>query len=290
MHRAIPNKLFSVLLGTTAVLLMSGNALAVTVNRTQVQYAAGSCQGNLPVSATQLRARPLAIKNEANHAAPLSAAPCPRTTSLGRSTSSMASRSPTPLAWHVNISCTLVTGNIDFPINFFPKTVSIAANALGVVSWTPAADNGDVPFNNSLNYSCSIPPGVEINGVFTNIAEEVGADACTGIPFRNPGAGHPAPFCSIANVTSTPATCRDPARRPRTPPCACRRRASGTRSQSPSRPFVIRHSARSSSMNIAIASSVFGRVAAIAFGWRFVDLDLHPAAAGAAEIAGLQHQ
>jgi hypothetical protein len=174
MHRATPNKLFSVLLGTAAVLLMSGSALAVTVQRTQVQYGAGACQGNLPVSATQLRARPLAIKNEGTSSAFVSC-------SLAADDffgalndfNGVAITNSTGAA--VEISCTLVTGNIDFPINFFPKTGTIAANSLGVVSWSPAADNGDVPFNNSLNYSCLIPPGVEINGVFTNIEEEVGA-------------------------------------------------------------------------------------------------------------------
>jgi len=174
MHRAISNKLSSVLLAATAVLFMSGSALAVTVDRTQTQYGAGACQGNLPVSATQLRARPLAIKNEGTSNAFISCS-LPADDYFGalNDFNGVALTNSTGAA--VNVSCTLVTGNIDFPVTFFPKTVSVAANSLGVVSWSPAADNGNAPFDNSLNYSCSVPPGVEINSVFTNISEEVGA-------------------------------------------------------------------------------------------------------------------
>jgi hypothetical protein len=43
-------------------------------------------------------------------------------------------------------------------------------------------------------------------------------------------------------------------------------------------------------MNIAIASSVFGREAAIAFGALVVERHLHLAAAVAVEVAVLQHE
>ena len=168
------NKLSSVLLGATAVLFMAGSAFAITNDRTQVQHAAGSCQGNLPVSATQLRARPLAIANEGTASAFLSC-------SLGSDDYSQAFNDfngvvvTNRTAAAVNISCTLVAGGIEGPAVFFPKTVPVPAGALVVVPFDPIDDNGGDPFPNSLNYSCSIPPGVEINAVFTNIDEEIGA-------------------------------------------------------------------------------------------------------------------
>ena len=167
------NKVSSVVLGAFVVLFMTGNAFAITEARTQVQHAAGSCQGNLPVSATQLRARPLAIANEGTASAFISC-------SLGADDYNEALNGYNGVvvtnrtAAEVNISCTLAAGGIEAAAVFFTRTVAIPAGALSVVPFD-MADNGGNPIPNSLNYSCSIPPGVEINAVFTNIEEDIGA-------------------------------------------------------------------------------------------------------------------
>ena len=44
-----------------------------------------------------------------------------------------------------------------------------------VLAWDPTADNGGTNFDNNLNFSCQLPVGTDVNFVFTNINEEVGA-------------------------------------------------------------------------------------------------------------------
>lgn len=162
MFKTLP--ITALVLATAAFMAPTG-AQAATV----VQNGAGACQGALPVYATNLRARPLGLNNEGTSAAYAS---CSHNVidfygvtntfnGVGLSNRGGAD---------VDVSCVLVSGNIDFaPATYFPKTITVpTGNTLVVLSWDPALDNGGVNFPNTMNYSCLLPPGIDIQAIFTN--------------------------------------------------------------------------------------------------------------------------
>jgi hypothetical protein len=159
-----------------AALAVPGLATAETVSRTQVQNGTGACQAALPNYEGNIRKRPLAISNEGTSPAFVS---CSMKSddyyaALNEYNGVQLSNRGSASA---NVNCTLVAGGTA-PVataNYYPKSIAVPAGESVVLPWDPAVDNADAPFQNSLNWSCSLPPGVDINVVFTNIAEEVGA-------------------------------------------------------------------------------------------------------------------
>jgi hypothetical protein len=159
-----------------AALTVAGTASADTVPRTQVQNGTGACQAALPSYEGNIRKRPLGLNNEG-------AAPAFVSCSMKADDFSDALNGYNGLqlsnrgAAAANVNCTLVAGGT-LPVAtaaYFPKSFAIPAGSSIVAAWDPEVDNGDAPFPNTLNWSCNLPPGVDINLVFTNIAEEVGA-------------------------------------------------------------------------------------------------------------------
>lgn len=155
--------------------LMSTSAEAVTSTRTQVQNGAGACNSALPVFDGNIRKRPLAIANEGtgNAFVTCSLAAADYTDSLNDFNGvALSNRN----AADVDITCTLVTGTVGgFPATYFPKTISVPAGASVVLEWDATTDNGGVLFGNTMNYSCNLHPGTDVNAAFTNVNVDVGA-------------------------------------------------------------------------------------------------------------------
>jgi hypothetical protein len=129
---------------------------------TSASNAAGACQGNLPASDTNLRNRPLAIRNEGNANAFVS---CSVVTPHNAATVNNAVIFMTNVtAAPIDVNCTFIDGGIAPSVVYHPKTVTLPANAMGGLVWTPA-EFGLTTFSYYENFSCNLPPGVEMNVV-----------------------------------------------------------------------------------------------------------------------------
>ena len=124
--------------------------------------AVGSCQASLATYEAGLRKRPLAIQNEG-------------TTNAFLTCSSQGGFNPVAVdsavvivrnlnASTVDISCTLVDGPLPGVASYFTKTISLPPDLFGVVGWEPS-EYGLTTFSGSENFSCKVPPGVEVNVV-----------------------------------------------------------------------------------------------------------------------------
>lgn len=156
---------------------VSGTAPAATITRTQVQNATGVCQAALPNYEGNVRKRPLGLNNEGTAAAFVSCSF--KADSFYDETGNTFNglQLSNTGATAVEVSCSLVAGGT-LPVRaavYFPKTFPVPAGASVVAGWDPTLDNEGEPFPSTLNWSCNLPPGVNINVAFTNITEEVGA-------------------------------------------------------------------------------------------------------------------
>lgn len=130
-----------------------------------IQNASGICQGALPVFDTNLRNRPLAVSNEGTSNAFVSCAMHDR---YGNASSLFGAWIHNNTAAAVDVSCTLISGNaVDGP-TYFPKTQAYAAGTGAYILWS-TADNGGANFGSQGNFSCNLPPGVELRLV-TNLS------------------------------------------------------------------------------------------------------------------------
>lgn len=154
-----------------AVLVAAAAALTVPAdaNATIVQNAAGACQASRSDYAASLRIRPTGMNNEGTANVFVS---CSLNTSdyyqsandvngvvLGNRGSADKS-----------VSCTLAAGSFENqPSTLYPKSINVPAGVDYVVlSWDPDVDNAGAYFPNSINYSCVLPPGIDLQTVFTN--------------------------------------------------------------------------------------------------------------------------
>lgn len=155
-----------------ATLVVAAAALMVPAeaDATVAQNGAGACQGALPVYATNLRARPLGINNEGTSGAYVSC-------SLHTIDLYQADNAVNGLMLSngggadADVDCVLVSSGSDLgSASYFPKSITVPAGASKVeLSWDPAADNGGANFPNTMNYSCLLPPGIDVNYVFSNL-------------------------------------------------------------------------------------------------------------------------
>lgn len=165
----------NVVLGSAAVLTglaMSGLAQAVTVSRLEFNHASGFCQGALPVYDTNLRNRPMAVANEgtANAFVTCSKDGELNTPDITEATLKLFNRN----AAAVNVTCTLVHGfQSSQPPTFLPKTQSVPAGGSSFFAWLPA-DNAGANYS-WLNWSCELPPGVDIGYGYIRWNEDIGA-------------------------------------------------------------------------------------------------------------------
>jgi hypothetical protein len=155
-------------------LFAAAPAMAVTSTRTQVQNATGACQGALPSFDTNLRQRPLGVNNEGSAVAFVSCGLKSSDFDDAMNTYSGVVLSNAS-ASDVDVNCTLVSGTVvDTPV-YFTKTATILANTTGQFLIWDTTDNGGNPIPNTLNWSCQLPPGVQLNNIFTNVDVDVGA-------------------------------------------------------------------------------------------------------------------
>ena len=142
-------------------------AASATMRSTDAQAAisattpVGACLGSSRASDANLRERPLGVRNEGATAVFVSCA-----AQWGYNPYQVADASivvTNSNARAVDVACTLVDGVLD-TVTYFPKTVSIAANGVGEMVWR-YSDYGNTSFSGFENFSCNLPPGVEINFV-----------------------------------------------------------------------------------------------------------------------------
>ena len=133
---------------------------------TSASNATGMCQGALPAFDTQIRKRPLGVNNEGDRNAFVSCSiPIgynPDTVDNG--VVFVTNRNVVP----VIVSCTLVDGvvaeiGVGAP-GFYPQTIAALPGVATPIVWDPA-DHELESFHPYQNYTCNLPPGVEINVV-----------------------------------------------------------------------------------------------------------------------------
>lgn len=126
--------------------------------------ATAFCQGALPAFDTQIRKRPLGVNNEGDSNAFVSCSiPYPQNAAtIIDAVLHLSNRSDTAVVVH----CTLVDGvapGLPFtPAMYYPKSIVLAANDSDAMVWVPGEFELET-FGHWQNYSCSLPPGVEIN-------------------------------------------------------------------------------------------------------------------------------
>lgn len=154
-----------------AAIVVAAAALAVPADAdaTIVQNASGACQGARANYAASLRARPTGMNNEGTADVYVS---CSMSTpdfyqSANDANGVVLANRGTEDA---TVSCTLAAGSYEnLPATLFPKSITVPAGGSTVVlSWDAATDNAGTYFANTINYSCILPPGIDLQTVFTN--------------------------------------------------------------------------------------------------------------------------
>ena len=159
-----------------SLLSAPGQAGAVSVSRSFVQNATGSCQSALPVFEGQIRKRPLALQNEGF-------TPAFVTCSFMNTDRSVDGMKAVYLYADNDrgvdrlMTCTLVTGIPgSMAPEFIVKSILLPANSrLNEFLWTPA-DHGGQNFNNyTTNVSCNLAVGTGLTASFVYYDEDIGS-------------------------------------------------------------------------------------------------------------------
>lgn len=131
---------------------------------TSAANATAFCQGALPAFDTQIRKRPLGVNNEGDSSAFVSCSiPVGHNpTAVENGLVALTNTSATA----ITVSCTLVdgmaTGVSGQAPGYYPKSVAVAAGDTNGIVWTPG-EYGLPSFSPYQNFSCNLPPGVELN-------------------------------------------------------------------------------------------------------------------------------
>jgi hypothetical protein len=126
--------------------------------------ATAFCQGALPVFDVQIRKRPLGVNNEGDSPAFVSCSiPYPHNAvTVSDAVLHLSNRTDTAVV----VNCTLVDGvapGLPFAAAmYYPKSIILAANSSDPMIWLPGEYELET-FGRWQNYSCSLPPGIEIN-------------------------------------------------------------------------------------------------------------------------------
>lgn len=153
------------------------DAGAVTLTRSFVHNATGTCQAALPSFEGLVRKRPLALQNEGSDSAFVSCSlvgthlgPGYNGRVMDRVFMGLINDAATPVA----VSCTLVDGVAGaISASLIPKLAAIPANGRAELEWA-AADNGDQRFVFAANVQCVLPPGTGISYTSSWYEEDVG--------------------------------------------------------------------------------------------------------------------
>lgn len=152
------------LLASLLPLSLALSAPANAVFHSDGANATGPCNGALPGYEGALRKRPLALRNEGSSNAFVS---CSMQSDGGENPGydsaliTFVNRNASSAA----IDCTMVAGIVaelgEEAPTFYPQTIGIPANTAGVMTWEPADFELQI-FDNWLNFTCNLPPGVEM--------------------------------------------------------------------------------------------------------------------------------
>lgn len=154
-----------------AAIVVAAAALAVPADAgaTIVQNAAGACAGARSNYTASLRFRPTGVNNEGTADAFVS---CSMNTSDYYQSANDVNGVVLSNRGTVDktVSCTLAAGSFENqPSLLFPKAITVPVGVPYVIlSWDPDIDNAGMLFSNSINYSCVLPPGIDLQTVFTN--------------------------------------------------------------------------------------------------------------------------
>ncbi len=161
-----------------AALAMPVPAGAVIVGRSFAQTGTGACQPALPVYAGVIRARPLAIQNEATTSAYLNCSL--QGTHLGPAGSGRAVKQIfvgliNNTTADVDVTCSTIDGLAKItPAFISSKTTTVLAGSWKELTWV-AADNNGVNFLFNANMQCLLPPGIGVSYLVSIYDEDIGA-------------------------------------------------------------------------------------------------------------------
>ncbi|MEP6634166.1 MAG: hypothetical protein ABJA62_08140 [Luteimonas sp.] len=131
----------------------------------------------MPVFASQLRKRPLALQNEGTASAFVNCSLMSTDRSVD-GVDAVVVTADNNTAAPIDITCTLVTGlsKMGTP-QFFPQTITMPPNSGGLTNefvWSPTLNDGK-PFDNfSINLSCNLPVGAGIGITTSQFDQGVG--------------------------------------------------------------------------------------------------------------------
>lgn len=144
------------------ILALGAGIHAPVVMATEASNATGYCQGVLPAADSQIRKRPLALRNEGTATAFVS---CSIPVNFAGPNFvidvHVVNRSAVP----ATVNCTLVDGVVaeigETDPGYYPLSVNLVPGGGGLLQWwAPDFDLGT--FTSAANLSCALPPGVEI--------------------------------------------------------------------------------------------------------------------------------
>jgi hypothetical protein len=151
-------------------LLAGASANAVAIVRYGNVNAAGVCQAPSPVYDQSLRKTAFVIRNVGTSAVFVSCS-APNHAYSGSREISVTVKNPLPS--EVQFNCTLADGAHSTDLNdaiYISKSMVIPPYTVTDMRWNSHLDNGDTMFWR-VNFTCILPPGVEI-GEISNVWEE----------------------------------------------------------------------------------------------------------------------
>lgn len=167
----------SALLCAAARAMSAPVSAGTLVNRSFAQTGTGACQPALPVYAGVIRARPLAIQNEATTSAYLNCA------LVGTHLGPTGGQEMTDVyvgvinntAADVAVTCSTIDGIAKVTTPFVSsKTVTVGAGTSAELHWN-AADNNGHNYLFNANMQCLLPPGIGVSYLVSFYQEDIGA-------------------------------------------------------------------------------------------------------------------
>ena len=155
-------KTVSILAACLGAVLLAPAASAQQI----LQNGAGACKSALPVFDGNIRNRPTAISNEGTANAFVS---CSMEDTINGESDIVGAWIHNNNADAREVTCTFVNGTPVEGAEYFPKTANFGPGAGSYILWTGAADNAGDNFGFLVNFSCSLPPGVELRLVTRNV-------------------------------------------------------------------------------------------------------------------------
>jgi hypothetical protein len=158
----------------TACLMASPSANAVTVNRYSTGNASARCQGALPGFAGTIRMRPLAAANIGS--SPVFVSCGWLSDQSNTSVDSMGLYARTSGGVDVSLSCTASVGYATGSVLYSTKAVTLLADgSQDSIYWYGSDFGGSIDPVEPLSVSCQLPAGAELNDMYFNYQEDVGA-------------------------------------------------------------------------------------------------------------------